>query len=216
MMTLEYFIELVNNNLAKKNRDTLLSNALLELAKNKKLLDNHVLSSLDKNGFTFNESYNHFLFTLYSSEDFSIRLTFWKPVLNPIESDTFIYKLKHNHDFEIFMTGYSGDGYETIIYQIGTTTEHIKGGTKVVVLSSDRIKLATGVLIHMKPYTEIHEQLPPKTLSSSLALVLKGDKSGHIKNWEFDDNFVAVGYGVASSESAVYQQLLEYFKKEKK
>ena len=214
-MKLNDFIGLVNKSLDKENRTALLSNALIELGKNKELLDDYVLDTLRKNGFLFDESYNHFLFTLYSSHEFDIRLTFWKPVLDEIERDTFIYGLKHNHDFEIFMTGYSGEGYETIVYQIDAKPEKIEKGTKVNVTFSSRIKLSKGVLIHMNPYIEIHEQIPPQTLSSSLALILRGDASEYMKNWEFDDNFVALGYGVSSRENAVYQLLLDNFKKGK-
>lgn len=210
-MKLEEFIIIVKDNLKNPDRNDIYKDALKELAKNRTLLSDMLIKEISGKGFSYDEIYNHYLFSLYSSDAFTIRLVFWKPVSLEIENDTFIYNVKHNHDFEIFMTGYSGDGYETILSKTDSSITHIKKGEKADISRSERIKLAFGKVIHMLPFYEIHEQHPPMKLSSSLSLIIHEHKVLDGKAWSFDNDFRALHSEVGEEAHLVFDKMISSF-----
>jgi len=207
-MTLDEFIIIVRDNLKNPHRTAVYKNAIKELAKNRTLLSDALIKEISDNGLSYDQIYNHYLFSLYSSDKFTIRLVFWKPVSLAIEIDTFIYNLKHNHDFEIFMTGYSGDGYETTLSKTDTSIAHIQKGDKAKITSSERVKLTFGTVIHMLPFQQIHEQHPPMELSSSLSLIIHEHKVLDGKAWSFDNNFKALHSGLGEEARLIFNKMI--------
>ncbi|RON21020.1 transposase [Pseudomonas brassicacearum] len=182
---------------------------LRQLSTNRTLLSEHLYNIIQQEGFsTRNSIYSAYAFVLYYNDLFTVRLGFWSPVSSQDESETFIYDLNHTHDFEIYAMGYSGDGYITVTRKILDDTP-IRVNARPILGEERVLKLAPGEVLHMLPLQEIHKQLPPKTMSASLSLLIHPQRS--VKNeeaWCFDENYIPTYPGIATQETAFFEKTL--------
>ncbi|MBB1585097.1 hypothetical protein [Serratia sp. OS31] len=206
-MKLDEFIKIVIDNRLHPDRNNIYSSALLSLSKNRFILGESVLETIRDKGFFHRSIYNHYLFNLYECPQFTVRIVFWQPVKLEVERNTFIYGLKHNHDFEIFIVGYSGDGYETTIYKTDSSIMSIYTGDKPKIIGRKKIKLSVGNVIHLRPFYDIHEQHPPVSLSSSLSLILRGEEYKNVKSWSFAEDFSALHSGLGGEEIEIFNKI---------
>ncbi|MBV4519566.1 transposase [Pseudomonas sp. SWRI74] len=186
---------------------------LCQLATNQTLLSEHLYNTIQRDGFSSKNSlYSAYAFVLHTCDLFTIRLGFWSPASLQDERETFIYDLNHSHDFELYAVGYCGDGYTTVTRKILDPTP-IKAGV-IPPLSEERsFKLGPGKVIHMLPLHEVHKQLPPKTMSASLSLLIHPPRWGATEtSWCFDENFVPTYPGIATQETAFYEKTLSLLK----
>lgn len=188
---------------------TLIINDLRHLAENRTLLSEHLLKHLQQTGFnTRHFLYNAYAFLLHYNPLFSVRLGFWLPVSSRDEGDTFIYRLNHTHDFEIYSVGYSGDGYRSVSREI-LQDEPLQAGVRPRLGDAREIKLAPGEVLHMQPFNEVHQQLPPEHLSASLSLVIHAQPSENKHQaWCFDEHYRPTFAGIGMQEVALYEQAL--------
>lgn len=182
-----------------------ISDLLYLLSKNPTLLGDFIENEIKEKGFEYEEVYNQFLFNLYQSPRFFIRLTFWEPLNSDIEKPTFIYGMKHNHDFKLFTITYSGDGYSTAIAKIDASPTSIIEGEPVNLVQEKYVTLPKSHATIMNAYTDIHEQFPPKTLSSSLCIIIPDER--RYPSWDFDDNYRAKSSGIAHIEYQIYNKI---------
>lgn len=213
-MELDDFINVVNENISNPERFDIYKNAILCLCKNRNILGKKIMNDIHCNGFHYSEPYNYHAFNLYRCAQFSIRLVFWQPLKSELEKNTFIYNVKHNHDFEIFIAGYSGDGYETTIYRADPSIKTITKGERPKIISNEKIKLQQGGFIHLEPFNDIHEQHPPHTLSSSLSLLIHKKDGVHAEAWCFSDDFSALHSEVGSEELELVNSMSKTFDSE--
>ncbi|HDI3224238.1 TPA: hypothetical protein PMB70_003183 [Vibrio cholerae] len=184
-------------------------NLLLLLAQNPSLLGDFVAKEIHSKGFDYQEAYNHFLFNLHQSSRYVLRLTFWEPLNSDAEKPTFIYDIKHNHDFKLFTINYSGDGYHTIIAQTDTHPTTIVEGKLMNILGTRDVKLSKDRVTILNAYSDIHVQFPPNQLSSSLALIIPDAR--RLSSWDFDDNYRAKASGLAYAEHQIFTRISSMF-----
>ncbi|MBC3361942.1 transposase [Pseudomonas sp. SWRI154] len=182
---------------------------LRQLASNRSILSQHLHAVIQADGFAIRNSlYNAYAFVLHSNDEFTLRLGFWAPVETHDESETFIYNLNHNHDFDMYAVGYSGDGYTTIVREILDDLPLQMG--KAPRLGTERsVKLAPGEVIFMPALREIHRQIAPRSMSASLSLLIHPEHSIRADEaWCFDDNYKPLYPGIASQETALFTDTL--------
>ncbi|TPG92435.1 transposase [Pseudomonas caspiana] len=207
-MKLEAFIERMTTYDLERDKPRIIED-LRQLATNRTLLSEHLYATIQRDGFsTSNSLYSAYAFILAYNDMFTVRLGFWSPVTAQDESETFIYDLNHTHDFEIYAVGYSGDGYTTVTRKILDNTP-IQAGA-IPALSEERVlKLAPGEVLHMLPLQEIHKQLPPRTMSASLSLLIHPQRSDITEEaWCFDENYIPTYPGIAEQETAFFERTL--------
>lgn len=182
---------------------------LRALATNRTLLSEHLYNTLQRDGYSTRSSvYNAYAFVLHSTQTYSLRLGFWAPVSSQDEGETFIYNLNHTHDFELYAVGYSGDGYTTIKRNI-LDPASLRAGVRPRMSEEKTLKLAQGTVLHMRPFCEVHRQLPPRRMSSSLSLIIHANTSSASNQaWSFDEHYVPTYPGVATQEKAFYQHTM--------
>ncbi|MBO1538398.1 transposase [Pseudomonas sp. OA65] len=182
---------------------------LRQLASNRSILSQHLHAVIQADGFSVRNSlYNAYAFVLHSNDEFTLRLGFWAPVQIHAENETFIYNLNHNHDFDMYAVGYSGDGYTTIIREILDDLPLQRGKTPR--LGEERsVKLAPGNVIFMPALREIHRQIAPRSMSASLSLLIHPERSVRADEaWCFDNNYKPLYPGIASQETALFTDTL--------
>lgn len=207
-MKLATFVERMDTYDPHQDKSRIIAD-LLELATNRTLLSEHLYNTLQRDGYsTRNSMYNAYAFVLHSSDAYTVRLGFWAPVSSQDESETFIYNLNHTHDFEIYAVGYSGDGYTTVKRKILDQTP-LRAGIRPPLGDETILKLAPGEVLHMQPYYEVHRQLPPRCMSSSLSLIVHAQPSTtSAQAWCFDDDYLPTYPGIATQETAFYEHTL--------
>ncbi|MHC8339895.1 transposase [Pseudomonas sp. HLT2-19-2] len=207
-MKLEAFIERMTTYDLERDKPKIIED-LRQLATNRTLLSEHLYTTIQREGFSTNNSlYSSYAFVLAYNDMFTVRLGFWSPVTSQDESETFIYDLNHTHDFEIYAVGYSGDGYTTVTRKILDNTP-IQTGARPALSEERVLKLAPGEVLHMLPLKEIHKQLPPRTMSASLSLLIHPQRSDITEEaWCFDENHVPTYPGIAMQETAFFESTL--------
>lgn len=207
-MNLKTFIERMATYDLERDRAKIIED-LRQLASNRTLLSDHLYSTIQRDGYsTKNYLYGPYAFVLHYDELFTVRLGFWSPVTSKDEKETFIYDLNHTHDFELYAVGYSGDGYTTVTREI-LDDSPIQRGIRPTLGEERIIKLAPGEVLHMPPLLQVHKQLPPEKMSSSLSLLIhpqRLEKTGEA--WCFDENLIPVYPGIARQETAFYEHTL--------
>ncbi|VVN31383.1 hypothetical protein PS662_04899 [Pseudomonas fluorescens] len=207
-MKLKTFIERMDSYDLDHDKPAIIAD-LRELATNRTLLSEHLYNTIQRDGYsTKNSLYNAYAFVLYYTDAYSIRLGFWAPVSSQDERETFIYDLNHTHDFEIYAVHYSGDGYTTIKRKILTRLP-LSAGVRPPLGEETIQKLAPGEVLHMEPFYEVHSQLPPQCLSSSLSVVIHAPVlTEGAQAWCFDEDYLPTHPGIATGEIAFYEQTL--------
>ncbi|WP_207286164.1 transposase [Pseudomonas sp. FW300-N2A2] len=207
-MNLKTFIERIEGYDPDRDKPQIIAD-LRELATHKTLLSEHLYNTLQRDGYnTKNSLYNAYAFVLHYSDAYTVRLGFWAPVTSKDESETFIYNLNHTHDFEIYAVGYSGDGYTTVIRKI-LDQAPLRVGIRPPLGDETTLKLAQDEVLHMQPYYEVHRQLPPQCMSSSLSLIIHAQPSTtSAQAWCFDEDYLPTYPGIATQETAFYEQTL--------
>lgn len=206
-MKLSKFERMANYDLQQDKVDII--NDLKQLATNRALLSEHLYRTIQRDGLsTRNSLYGSYGFILHYEDSFTVRLTFWSPIVSQDESGTFIYYLNHSHDFEMYSVGYIGDGYTTVIRPILDRVP-LRAGIKPILGDERTLKLAPGRILHMAPLYEVHKQLPPKTLSASLSLIIHPLQETKTEEaWCFDENYVPTYPGIAAQETALFEYAL--------
>ncbi|RON42597.1 transposase [Pseudomonas frederiksbergensis] len=213
-MKLKTFVERMTAYHLERDKPKIIED-LRQLAANRTLLSEHLYSTIQQQGFSTKSSlYNAYAFVLHSNDVFTVRLGFWAPVLSQDERETFIYDLNHSHDFEIYAVGYCGDGYTTVTRTILDKTP-IKMGIKPRLGEERILKLAPGEVMHMLPLKEVHKQLPPQRMSASLSVIIHPPRTTKAEEaWCFDDNHVPTYPGIATQETALYEETLSLLNRE--
>lgn len=207
-MNLKTFVERIDRYDLRRDQ-TKISADLRQLARHKTLLSEHLYQTLQRNGYsTRNSLYNAYAFVLHACDAYSVRLSFWAPVASHDESETFMYHLNHTHDFEMYAVGYSGDGYTTVKCEI-LDQAPLQMGVRPLLGEEVTLKLAPGEVLHMRPFREVHRQLPPQTLSSSLSVLIHAPVTQTVDQaWCLDEHYVPTYPGIASQETALYERTL--------
>jgi len=212
-MKLREFIARIENINLEDDKNEIMS-SLIDLSNNRTLLSEHLIDRIKSRGFLYdNDLYGSYVFELYGCEKFTIRLIFWLPASSQDERENFIYGLIHSHDFELYVVGYSGDGYRTIKREV-FNPDTIQAGRRPKIGRREEIKLNRGVAYHMRKFHDIHHQLPPDKLSSSLSLIVhapNNDLNG--REWCFDKKHLPIYSGIGSREIDFFDKMVLFLDK---
>lgn len=123
-------------------------------------------------------------FFLGAGKTHYLRLNVWLPenagtAYREHERDLYSYELAHNHDFRFLTVGYFGPGYETDLYTIPEADVDAQPGQTIRLLEPRRERLRQGRVIHFAPYTDVHVQHYPASLSISINLIFSGQQREH-------------------------------------
>ncbi|WP_095096955.1 transposase [Pseudomonas sp. Irchel 3A5] len=179
--------------------------ALEALAEDRELLSDHLLKWIQEGPRSQSDTlYNSYAFTLYECDRFIVRLLIWLPADSQEEADTFIYGLIHSHDFELFVTGYGGDGYRSVMRSISGVGSSVAGiAPEFGEISS--VRVSRGTSYHMRAFRDVHHQLPPDQLSASLSLImLQPAEALSEEAWCYDENYRPQYSGIGAEERELY------------
>lgn len=170
------------------------SHALAKLARNRSFLVDFVNSYLlaeaggPRSGFYSMQSA-----LLGQTDDgvFKLRANFWAPVRTSgraarDEAALLSYELAHDHNFPFLTIGYFGPGYDTLIYEYDKSTVAGYEGERVELRFLEKARLEVNKVLFFRPSTDIHIQLPPKSFSISLNLLVHRKDNPLIPQYVFD------------------------------
>jgi hypothetical protein len=128
-------------------------------------------------------------FILAQRQPFILRVNIWQPLskeeYRERERNLYSYDLAHNHDFRFLTVGHLGPGYVTDICEVDPATISGVPGEPVELRSLRRVALGEGHVLYFEPFTDVHDQHPPDSLSVSINLVLSLENDRG-EQYEFD------------------------------
>jgi hypothetical protein len=145
---------------------------------------------------------------------FTIRSVVWAPPARTsarslaLQDRAYSYVTPHDHNFALLTIGYSGPGYETVIYEYDASKVTGFAGEAVDIEFRETLTLAEDRLLYYRPRRDIHIQRYPAELSISLNLIGECASIDSIPQFEFDvENRRIVGL---LHENIVRRQLLPF------
>jgi len=104
-----------------------------------------------------------------------IRANFWPavndPVLQASGAEHYFYHVPHDHNFDFVTAGYWGPGYRSNWYERSDQALTGVPGEAAGLHLIEQGQLAEGRLMHYRAHRDVHDQLPPSSLSISLNIV---------------------------------------------
>jgi len=153
---------------------------LQQLSNNKSFLGDFLIDCL-KNSFTNQLDLSKYtaqsvmLSELSIEKNYYLRANFWPPVTHNITKasgqSALIYDYAHDHDFNFMTVGYSGSGYESDNYEYDHGSVEGYVGEKVNLIDTGRSTLRVGDVHCYRANLDIHNQIPPETLSTSINIM---------------------------------------------
>jgi hypothetical protein len=166
--------------------------ALGKLANNHRFLGDLVIEELRRScaGQVERNHYTAQVILLHAAPGFAIRANFW-----PAEEDSvvvnsgmepFFYGVPHDHNFSFLTVGYLGPGYWSDYYEYdyGEVTGFV--AERVALRFVERSRLAQGKVMLYRRFRDVHSQLPPDSLSVSLNVLARSDRSDFCDQYRFD------------------------------
>lgn len=102
---------------------------------------------------------------------FFVRANIWPSATDAMLRDTvpeaYYYHRPHDHAFDFLTLGYAGPGYWSDYYEYDGVVEGVAGET-VDLRFMERSRLAEGSMLLYRANVDIHDQLPPDSLSVSI------------------------------------------------
>ncbi|NHK27628.1 transposase [Parvularcula flava] len=124
-------------------------------------------------------------------DNFFIRANIWPALTDPIVKATgtgpFFYHRPHDHNFNFLTVGYEGPGYSSNYYEYdadkvdGYPGEHVPG-----LIYCGTTSLNRGRVMLYRAGVDVHDQLPPDSLSISLNIVENTARTRITDQYAFD------------------------------
>ena len=158
---------------------------LRRLANNQTFLADYLAQQLEQfEHYDIKTDFTPPSFYLYQCPEFSVRAVLWLPCNNDNSDDAIAqgYGVAHNHHFNFLTCGYFGPGYQTIIYHYDPESVSGLPGEQVKLVFQENTWLPPGKLMFYNHSTDIHVQLPPKSLSLSINLIFPKHPAASIQS----------------------------------
>ena len=179
------------------------ANVMAGLAANEHFLVDYIGEGIsDADGaYQIDNSYTDHTIILHRAENYHLRANVWFPVRDygagsRLAEEIHAYHLAHNHNFFFLTVGYFGPGYKTIIATHDLTS--IKGnpiGQKAHLKDHREVQLKLGSMIAFHAHTDVHNQIPPESLSISINLMPRQDEVNLTEQFEYDlQNDLIIGH----------------------
>lgn len=124
------------------------------------------------------------------SNGYFLRANFW-----PSEKDmmlassggkAFVYGTPHDHNFNFLTVGYFGPGYRSRYYEYDYETVVGNVGEKPELRFVEESALSEGKLMLYRAHVDIHDQIPPESLSVSINIIQADEASSWADQYGFD------------------------------
>jgi hypothetical protein len=209
---LEEYVEYVSREVDADDEASILASAhmLRALANNRRVVGDYLTAELRSwRDFQPTNSYTAQTLMLARMGRFGVRANIWEPAaassdLRAHQKALYQYQVPHDHNFSFLTVGYSGPGYETLIYE--RDPEAVVGvpGEKVPLRFLERTTLPQGKVMYYRASRDIHSQEYPEALSLSINLLIGQAASQRKDQYFFDLEAgtvadVADGGGAANS-----------------
>jgi hypothetical protein len=211
-ITLEEYVEHVLREVDPDDEASVLASApmLRALANNRRVVGDFLTAELRSwRDFQPANSYTAQTLMLARMGRFGVRANIWEPAspsadLREHQNALYQYQVPHDHNFSFLTVGYSGPGYETLIYERDPDAVVGVPGEKVPLRFLERTTLPQGKVMYYRASRDIHSQAYPEALSLSINLLVGQAASQRRDQYFFDLEAgtvadVADGGGAANS-----------------
>jgi hypothetical protein len=175
IITLQEYIEYVQNEIDPKDEESVLASAhmLKALANNRTFMCEYLNKELKAwRQFQRGNAWTSQTFVFGRVGPLVVRANIWQPpALREAEKDLFFYGLAHDHNFAFLTVGYLGPGYATTIYECDVDNFVAVPGDEAPISFIEHTTLPEGKVMYWRPYKDIHSQEEPQEFSVSLNLL---------------------------------------------
>lgn len=130
-------------------------------------------------------------------QTFFVRANFWPSTQDHIFKSSgpeqFFYHHPHDHSFNFLTVGYYGPGYRSNYYVYDYEKTAGFPGEAVDLKYVETTELTEGKLMLYRACVDIHDQLPPETMSMSLNIMELTVRGGVLDQYSFDTEHGCVG-----------------------
>jgi hypothetical protein len=149
----------------------------------------------DRKFFGLSDSYASQVFMLHSprvprGRNYAIRACVWpserEQLMRVSGTKPFVYHLPHDHNFSFLTVGYHGPGYVSNYYTSDRRALAGVPGEPANLHFVEQRQLSLGQVMQYRAYVDVHDQLPPESLSVSLNIVESSPESHLIDQLIFD------------------------------
>lgn len=186
---------LLENGFDARDEGSLLNGAawLRRLGNNREFLGDLLIEQLaDRQGAMGEESgYGPQAIVLSRLESgFFLRANIW-----PAQQDycfrasgahNFVYGTPHDHNFDFLTVGYFGPGYRSDYFEFDYEDVAGWSGEAVDLRFVERSALYEGKLMHYRAHRDVHNQIPPESMSVSLNILAIDPAQGWFDQYGFD------------------------------
>lgn len=169
---------------------------LKRLANNRNFLSQLAVDEL-KNRKNLGASSNRYgpqVIMLYAprrrDQNFFMRANFWPSTQDHIfrasGPEQFFYHHPHDHSFNFLTVGYLGPGYHSNYYEYDYSNTHGYPEEQVNLKFIENMSLDEGKVMLYRSCIDIHDQLPPDSMSISLNIMELSIRGGAIDQYSFD------------------------------
>lgn len=169
---------------------------LKRLANNRTFLADLALQELKERTSIGNgtNSYGPQVIMLYApqhrEQNFFLRANFWPAVADHIYKSSgpeqFFYHNPHDHTFNFLTVGYYGPGYSSNYYEYDYGTTAGYPGEEVPLRFVEKSALTEGKVMLYRACVDIHDQLPPESMSISLNIMELSVRGAVLDQYSFD------------------------------
>ena len=99
---------------------------------------------------------------------------------------SFVYGAPHDHNFDFLTVGYCGPGYASDYYEYDYAAVAGYPGEEAGLRFVERSTLSPGKLMLYRRHVDVHDQLPPESLSVSLNVMRVDPAQGWFDQYGFD------------------------------
>lgn len=104
-----------------------------------------------------------------------VRANFWPPLDDPVLAASgaahYFYHHAHDHNFDFLTVGHFGPGYRSRWFEQDHADVAGWAGEAVALRETEAGVLTPGRMLHYRAHRDVHEQLPPDSLSVSINIV---------------------------------------------
>ena len=101
-------------------------------------------------------------------------------------AESFVYGVPHDHNFSFLTSGYFGPGYRSDYYEYNYESVAGYVGERVPLRFVERATLSPGKLMLYRAHRDVHNQIPPESLSVSLNVMHIGPGQAWFDQYGFD------------------------------
>lgn len=119
---------------------------------------------------------------------------------------TFVYGVPHDHNFSFMTSGYFGPGYNSDYFEYDYGDVLGLPGEQPNLRFVERSQLSQGKMMLYRAHIDIHNQIPPESLSVSLNIMHVDDMQGWFDQYGFDLDKGAITKVLSPNSSEVFMR----------